>query len=67
MRRASATASYGLYSTGVPIIAWPLLTEFYPDGYENFAFPVSKNMDFFKQLPSPVSLESLDDEWWTPV
>lgn len=79
MRRAAATASHGLRDTGVPIIAWPLLTglfiflklltlpEFYPDGPENKALNFSENQAFYDSLPSPLSLDALEEEWWSPV
>eukprot|EP01127_Copromyxa_protea_P019728 TRINITY_DN646_c0_g1_i3.p1 TRINITY_DN646_c0_g1~~TRINITY_DN646_c0_g1_i3.p1 ORF type:complete len:336 (+),score=33.76 TRINITY_DN646_c0_g1_i3:427-1434(+) len=62
-----ATASLGLNGTKVPIIAWPLVTEFYPEGNENKAFPLSQNIPFFESLPSYISHESLHEDWWSPT
>jgi hypothetical protein len=42
-------------------------SEFYPDGIENKALPLSENMEFFNSLPTPVSLDGLEEDWWSPV
>jgi len=67
LRRAMFTATNAFKDVNIPILAWPILTEFYPDGWENRAFKLSEIAEEIPLLPRPVIFDACEDDWWSPT
>jgi broad specificity phosphatase PhoE len=65
LRRAMFTATNAFKDVDIPILAWPILTEFYPDGWENRAYKLSEISDEIPLLPRKVIFDACEDEWWS--
>eukprot|EP01129_Flabellula_baltica_P006888 TRINITY_DN2632_c0_g1_i1.p1 TRINITY_DN2632_c0_g1~~TRINITY_DN2632_c0_g1_i1.p1 ORF type:complete len:427 (-),score=65.40 TRINITY_DN2632_c0_g1_i1:35-1294(-) len=66
MRRTLATASHAFEKSKTNIVAWPALSEYYPNWLENHSLnSLEVISDFVRTLPKDINLDNVEDNWWS--